>query len=398
MGKRKLRSCTNCGGRHGPPTGKNCAHGGRPSGEEIEKCAEKVSPCPSEAGAMAADFACEFAGDDEMCLDPQAQLHEAEYQCGSPAGSGANGASFLRLQRQIQEDQKKFEKSMSDRMGRFENVLGRVAGVQQAQLERLVHLANHPVDIIPSAAKSASTEPQRPASPKPTVAAPPPPLAEKQGAPTLSGHKWAEDFAVAEAMFGADVDDNEIDADWRDYQGVALWMKEKEKKIKNPFDQRAFTRKGEKVSSFESLMYVTFKTALKLMELKYDARGILKHGMAMAEKAAKNVYEVDAFLQYDESVRERAGQTGPSAFGTVVQEDVLMHYCFDNTIKQKGSSKQQQSSKKAGSSKAEKTCLRYNEGGCNNKSCHFMHRCIACDDLGHPKKDCKNVNKGKDKK
>ena len=24
MGKRKLRSCTNCGRRHGPPTGKSC--------------------------------------------------------------------------------------------------------------------------------------------------------------------------------------------------------------------------------------------------------------------------------------------------------------------------------------------------------------------------------------
>ena len=24
MGKKKLRSCANCGGRHGPPTGKGC--------------------------------------------------------------------------------------------------------------------------------------------------------------------------------------------------------------------------------------------------------------------------------------------------------------------------------------------------------------------------------------
>ena len=50
----------------------------------------------------------------------------------------------------------------------------------------------------------------------------------------------------------------------------------------------------------------------------------------MGEKAAKKLFKVDAFLRYDERVRERAGEAGPSAFGQVVQEDTLRFFSMDN--------------------------------------------------------------------
>ena len=55
-------------------------------------------------------------------------------------------------------------------------------------------------------------------------------------------------------------------------------------------------------------------------------RGLVRHGLAMPEKAAAGVYKVSAFIQYDESVCERVGCSGPSTFGQVDQEDIMRFF------------------------------------------------------------------------
>ena len=71
------------------------------------------------------------------------------------------------------------------------------------------------------------------------------------------------------------------------------------------------------------LTVVTFKTMKQLVDLKYDVSGLICHGRSPTEKAAKGSYKKHALIGYDESVRERAGELGPSAFGVVEYDDVF---------------------------------------------------------------------------
>ena len=119
--------------------------------------------------------------------------------------------------------------------------------------------------------------------------------------------------------------------------------------------------------------------------------GVVKHGIAMAEKASKNVFEAEAFVLYDESVRERAGEVGPSAFSVVVQEDALRFFSCENMKKSRTTSKAStQSTKK----KSDKLCIRFNDGGCSAENCHFLHKCVACgsDTHGSTPKEAPTVN------
>ena len=48
----------------------------------------------------------------------------------------------------------------------------------------------------------------------------------------------------------------------------------------------------------------------------------------------------------------------------------------------------------AAKKKSDKICLKYNsEGGCTFKFCNFLHKCIVCEETGHPKKECKVVKR-----
>ena len=92
-------------------------------------------------------------------------------------------------------------------------------------------------------------------------------------------------------------------------------------------------------------MAVTFKMIDKLLDYKIEVRGIVKHGLTILEKAAKDVFKPEAIISYDTSVRDRAGQVGPTAFGSVEPEDIIRFFCYANT-KQK--SYQKKKSKPAG--------------------------------------------------
>ena len=170
-----------------------------------------------------------------------------------------------------------------------------------------------------------------------------------------------------------------------------MWKAAEERRKKNPFNHAAYIKKGEKVDSFESLMVITFKTIQQLADCKHDSTGVVKHGLTMAEKASKKVFKVDAFVRYDESVRERAGESGPAAFGQVVQEDTLRFFSVDNIDRSTYKSKPTASGQ--AKKKSEKLCIRFNDGGCSSKSCFFAHKCVVCDETSHGKRDCKSKKK-----
>ena len=249
---------------------------------------------------------------------------EPQKRPSSPAGSGANGAAFLRSQN-LQRRQDAFEETVKNQIKSMENTLGKVAGVQQAQLQRLIDLWG----------KGAGKFPEPPIAPRHTV-----PRRTPTGGLNPAAAGGATDSRSPQGAWGGiptrprrvdTVEDDDLslmsgyegDEEWREYHGTAMWKREAEKKKRNPFDHQAYIRKGEKVESFEELMVITFKTMSQLLDLKYDLRGLIKHGQTLAEKAAKRVFKPTALVQYDESVRERAGEVGPTAFGPVSQEDEL---------------------------------------------------------------------------
>ena len=394
MGKRKLRNCANCGGRHGPPTGKSCVHEKQQERKEDDEICHGIGAGPDtifmdgegEKSAMnhpSEEKQCDYDELLDYVIDkalPQRQtppdtagLTERPF---SPAGSGAKGALFLRQRMsELEQSRLDFEDRMDGKMKHMENLLGKVAGVQQAQLKRLVHLANHPVGPPPKVDENVKPEVEKP---KPAQAA------RSPAAESLIDLKDLSDMAVPD-----------VDRDWKEYHGFAAWHLENEKKKKKTFDYQAYIRKGEKVTTFEEIMVVTFKTLSKIADLKGDVRGLIEHGLVMADKASKSLFVSEAFVGYDEGVRERAGESGPKAFGVVQQEEILKHFCYENTKKHRAQSKTQV---KTSRSKSDKTCHRFNDGGCQSKSCMYSHRCSNCDDYNHSKKNCTNGDKRKDGK
>ena len=253
-----------------------------------------------------------------------------------------------------------FERILSDRVMRVENAVEAVAAstqAQQNQIERLITSLNG------HTARSA------------------PPARQ---APESAG---ASGGACADSDQGSESEEDE----WQDYYGARLWKQEKDKARKNPFDQRTYGKKGDVIDTFEKLMVITFKTLRQFLENKYDIRGLVRHGLSLSEKAAKDVYRPEAFVRYDESVRDRAAHDGPSAFNSVEQEDVLRFFCYDSVKTKKAGTA---TSTKGGSSqKKDKICLRYNDSGCTSKGCPYAHKCIACEEWGHSRKECKALKK-----
>ena len=409
MGKRKLRACASCGGRHGPPTGKGCTHAEEVFVEKNEEmlgatggqagASSEAAPQPdssftgltnqengdwtfpdlpeSEGGAAGLsrdEPKFNFVGTSTKKSSPIESNVDRQPPAPRPAGQewaevdrrSPASAAMADWEPEFQSRRhiglSTGERIVSDRMMRLENSMSGLAAQQQKQIDKIMELFTASM----ATRESARVVPQA--------------------------------AAAAEAVVKPEAADSDSDSDeeeWKDYFGAEVWKKEKDRIRKNPFDHRNYGKKGEVVESFEQLMVVLFKTMAQFMELKYDVRGIIKHGLMLSEKAAKDVYRPEAFVQYDESVRSRAGHSGPSAFGTVDQEDVLRFFSCDN-LKHRRTSV---ATGKNSHSKKDKFCLRFNDGGCANKNCPYAHKCMACEEFGHSKKDCRNVStKKKDPK
>ena len=74
----------------------------------------------------------------------------------------------------------------------------------------------------------------------------------------------------------------ESDEQWKDYHDYEAWHLENKRPMKNPFDHQAFVKKGEKISTYEDLMVVTFKTLSKALEMKCEVKGLVSHGLMMS--------------------------------------------------------------------------------------------------------------------
>ena len=408
MVKHKLRKCANCGGRHGPPTGKGCARLTE-TGEQkpCDKTEEPHVVAEIDGGSnVSAERSDEHFS--EVNMEPEGRYdqdlpfssfhkekvvpnygEEDDYRQKwaaeeAPRRRGRPSQRVTASRERSPElfhgkvpAENLFEKRISDKVEHMENVLGRVAGVQQAQLQRLIDLME--------VKKTGKAEDEKLASP---TSAEGPKLSEvKEGGDVWN--KLPRSRSPAESLCSAE-------EEWREYHGEALWQKEKDKKRKNPFDHQAYLKKGDVVESFESLMVITFKTLKQLIDLKSDVTGLIRHGRSLAEKAEKGSYKKNALIGYDESVRERAGEVGPSAFGVVEYDDVFRFFCADNTVPKKP----QQGKPGAVSNrvKSDKICHRYNDAGCQSKTCIYAHKCASCELWGHPQKDCRRGGKKKEAK
>ena len=90
--------------------------------------------------------------------------------------------------------------------------------------------------------------------------------------------------------------------EWKTGFGNELWKNGKCNK--NPCEQSSYLKKGEPVDSFERVMMVIFRTLKQLLESNGEVRGVVRHGLALAEKASKDVYRVEAFTKKGKRQRE----------------------------------------------------------------------------------------------
>ena len=251
----------------------------------------------------------------------------------------------------------KVEKKLNKRVDRLEDMLGTVVSSMasvQVQISELTELTktrseNH------KAATAKSDPPKEKTPPKPVRRS------------WDSGDSSTDDEALSEEK-----------------------LAEKKRRERNRYKHKNFVKRGETVQTYESLMVITFRTMVELLDNDEDVMGMVQHGLLLSEKASKTIYIPEAMLGYDEEVRRRAGRKGADAFGKVIQEDVMRHFCYDNTIAGSAASGKARTTTKAKKKHMDGLCLRYNsETGCKEKNCSYKHQCVVCDDTTHAKKDCK---------
>ena len=181
MGKRKLRNCAKCGTRQGPPTGKGCTRTETENIKRIEDEAAEFDFASKDAyrphdvvSQQGEETTINTDQGNQKTLETMkrpicnkgafvnySQLHEADEpdyddpdQTQGPSGSQQR---WPRPSTQL-EARSIFEKSMSERMKTMENLLGRVACIQQCQLERRIHVSNHPSKAATSTEKKKKSE------------------------------------------------------------------------------------------------------------------------------------------------------------------------------------------------------------------------------------------------
>ena len=149
MGKRKLRNCSKCGTRHGPPTGKGCSRPQFEIPEEIEVQAPEADAALTEPLHGEDQQSVDSYGNDDQDVPRGQKTKKKEiFSTGDfinyPQCHGENRPSFADLDagQAPSEGQQRwrrpraepevtytFEESMSERMATMENMLGRVAGI-----------------------------------------------------------------------------------------------------------------------------------------------------------------------------------------------------------------------------------------------------------------------------
>lgn len=164
------------------------------------------------------------------------------------------------------------------------------------------------------------------------------------------------------------------------------------------YDSDNYFREEEtQASSFETIMVAVFRTITDLYEDGEEISGVLSHGQYMAEKAAANVYVSDAFTGYDRYVRQVASRKGPQAFATISELERSRYFNLENYREVRAF--RARNKPQGGQKNKSATCRHYNgENGCFARSCQYVHRCSACEVVGHSARECKVGKKDKSPK
>lgn len=112
-------------------------------------------------------------------------------------------------------------------------------------------------------------------------------------------------------------------------------------KSRKQFVQSKFLEEGEVLSSFKSVILLQARTLLYVVE-----HGLDHHLKFWATKATAGSYKPEAFVGYDERVRQWAYREGISAFSDISREDVLLHFCHENVAYREKSKKKSEGAKK----------------------------------------------------
>lgn len=293
MGRKKsLRLCSNCGYRHGTPTGKNCVL----------------------AGQRSVDF--------DKDLPADSARKELPAGAGAPAGRSRSDSSSS-SDRDSSHRLDIMKKDFDSRLDKLESLF----------LKSLDHRRN--------------------ASPSDT-----------------SGRDSSSDSSSS----------------------LAAHRHRRRRKHKESFDQSKFLEEGEDLRTFECLMLMSSRHLVYLLEHGVDPTHLVHHIRFMATKATLGHYKLEAFISYDAVVRRRVAKEGMSAFSDVLQEDVVLHFSPENMIPKviKQAKKGDQAKKKSSG-----YCKAFNDGDCAFAKCIFTHRCMACDEASHSRKQCPNIKKSR---
>ena len=162
------------------------------------------------------------------------------------------------------------------------------------------------------------------------------------------------------------------------------------------------------VSSYERLVLANVRMALRFYKKDRDIKGILDHIILLAEKAEPGVFESDALIRYDESVKQEAYEHGLDQFKKLDPAAIVKHLSYDGTKSaansRRASGKRFNSFNKApaapssGNSGNPGPCYKFNfaSGGCRRPRCDYKHVCSACFRPGHVNNDCQNVDRPSD--
>ena len=140
--------------------------------------------------------------------------------------------------------------------------------------------------------------------------------------------------------------------------------------------------------------------AIALLKRKKDILGFLEHFLLVAEKGDKDVFEPEALINYDESVKDMAKESGIKAFSRVEPSLIVKHLSYDGT-RNAANAKAAKSKKFAGAQPARRGagyCIKHNfdPSGCpRGKDCPYKHICSACYGSGHISDNCTNTKKQK---
>ena len=155
------------------------------------------------------------------------------------------------------------------------------------------------------------------------------------------------------------------------------------------------------VNSYERLILANVRMALRFYKKDRDIKGILNHVILLAEKAEPGVFESDALIRYDDSVKQEAYELGLDQFKKLDPAAIIKHLSYDGTKVAANSrrangkrfntvTKTQPSAPLSGGG----PCYKFNfaKEGCRRSRCDYKHVCSACFRPGHVNIDCTNVD------